>query len=271
MPGIGARMHPAILGRHAVEHGGNLIGNHHPAQREIPAGDTLGERHDVRLDPPSAEGEPPSGASEAGDHLVGDKEDLVSRADFADLREIIVRRNDDSACALNRLRNESGHGVRAFVQDRLFESSCRCGPDALARFRPFEPVGMRSRNVHKAGDARLEHFPVSLNSSRAHRGQRDAVIRVPAGDDLHFLRLSLDSPVEPDCFERALVCFDSAVGEENRVEAWISDLAQTCGKLNGGNIRRSRIARTVGQRGKLRRSCFGQFFAPEAYVDVPES
>ena len=61
-------------------------------QRDVGAGHRLGEGHDVRLDVPVAQGEPAAGASEAGDHLVGDEQHVVAVADLAQLGEVVRRR-----------------------------------------------------------------------------------------------------------------------------------------------------------------------------------
>ena len=83
----------------------------HAAQRQIPARHPFGERDEVRLDPPMAERKPFSGAAKAGDHLVGDQQDLVAVADLAQPREIARRRHDDPARPHDRLGDDRRDGV----------------------------------------------------------------------------------------------------------------------------------------------------------------
>ena len=61
--------------------------------------------------------EPP----EASHHLVGDVEDVVVAADFADALEIVIRRHDDAARGLHRLADEGADPVGADARDRLAE------------------------------------------------------------------------------------------------------------------------------------------------------
>ena len=62
-------------------------------------------------------GEHAARAREAGLDFVGDEEDVVLRADFADFLEVALRRNDYSGFALYRLGEECD-GVR---RDGLFK------------------------------------------------------------------------------------------------------------------------------------------------------
>jgi hypothetical protein len=55
-------------------------------------------------------GEPFAGASEAGLHFVGDKENAVFAADILQELEVLTRRDDETAFAENRLGDDGGDG-----------------------------------------------------------------------------------------------------------------------------------------------------------------
>ena len=63
--------------------------------------------------PHSAGGEPVAEAAEAGDHLVGDEQDVVPAAELAQRAQIAGRRHDDAAGALDGLGEERRDGVGA--------------------------------------------------------------------------------------------------------------------------------------------------------------
>ena len=56
------------------------------AERDVAAGDALGELHDVGLDAVVLEAEPAPGAAEAGDHLVGDQQHVVLASQISRMR-----------------------------------------------------------------------------------------------------------------------------------------------------------------------------------------
>ena len=67
------------------------------------------------------EREHPAGAAEAGDHFVGGQQHLVLVADRADAGEVVGRRHDHAADALDRLGEEHRDRLGALPQDRLLE------------------------------------------------------------------------------------------------------------------------------------------------------
>ena len=111
MSRVGERVHPAFARRHAVDDVAHRVGDADAAEWDVAAGDALGELHDVRLDAVVLQPEPAAGAAEAGDHIVGDEQHVVARADLTDAREVVRGRDDDAAGPLDRLGDERGDGI----------------------------------------------------------------------------------------------------------------------------------------------------------------
>ena len=115
------------------------LADRHRSEGDIAGVNALGQREDVGHDVPMVDGEPPSGASEAGHHLVRDQEDAVLVAGLADRLQIAVWGNDDPVRSRDRLENHRGDGVRSLVLQDLFEVR-RTGAD---RARIGMPAGQR--------------------------------------------------------------------------------------------------------------------------------
>ena len=129
MGAIRKGVHPDLVGH--FEHLGNAVVDADASQREVAAGDRLGEANRVRLDTPVFQSEHLAGTAEAGDDFVGNEEDRVLVADFADAAEVIVLRHDHASRPLHGLRQEHRH---------------RLGP--LAENGPFQLVGGRNPRAH---------------------------------------------------------------------------------------------------------------------------
>jgi hypothetical protein len=67
-----------------LEHLVDMLGDDGRGERRVTGGNPLGHRHDVRHEPELLGGEHGAGATEAVDHLVGDQQDAVLRADLAE-------------------------------------------------------------------------------------------------------------------------------------------------------------------------------------------
>src|SRR4029453_3983195 len=156
---------------------------------------------------------------ESCDHLVGDKQDLVSGTDLSHARKIIVGWNDDTSGPLYGFGYEGGYRVRILLDDGFLQRSRRGGADGFAWLCALEPVGIWRWDVHEARHARLKHFPEGLNPGRAHRGHGDAMVGMPAGNHLDLFRFAFGLPVEARRLECALVRFGPAAGEEDCIQA----------------------------------------------------
>jgi len=116
------------LGR-GFHRGADLVRDLDAAELGVSAGDGFGEGENIGLHAPVFEREPLPRPTEASDDLVRDEEDSVFVADGADEREVVRGRDDDSADAHDRFRDERRDGVRAFVEDRLLEGARGGLPD----------------------------------------------------------------------------------------------------------------------------------------------
>ena len=95
------------------------------AQREVPGGDALRERDEIRVEPESRAREPVADAAEAADDLVRDEEDVPLAADAEGLLEVPGRREQDTACPHDRLAEEPAtlSGPTASIADARAEAS----------------------------------------------------------------------------------------------------------------------------------------------------
>ncbi len=101
------------------------------AEWDIGRCDSLGGDEDVRPDVPVVDGEPLAGAAPTGHHFVGDHECALAVADFAEAREVLGRRHEDTVGADDGLEDDGGDV--AFVANHVLDIvgagdvACRIG------------------------------------------------------------------------------------------------------------------------------------------------
>ena len=140
-------------------------------------------------------------------------------ADLAQSRQVVVRRDDDTAAADNRLDDDGCHRLRAFALDDLFKL-------IYTRYLAFgvlqldrATVTIGRIDVQESGYQRLEFLAPAHLSGRRHGAESEAVVALIAGDDLvAVLTGELLSAVLPRDFEGGLVRFGTAVAEKQVVE-----------------------------------------------------
>jgi hypothetical protein len=88
---------------------GDVRCDHDPAERQVAAGDALGERDQVGAQPEALDAEPAAEPPEASDHRVGDREDAVVRADLH--RPPVAGWRGNAPRADHRLEDERGDGL----------------------------------------------------------------------------------------------------------------------------------------------------------------
>ena len=223
MAGICRRMHELLVRRRFLHHLVHGPGNHHAPQRQIGAGDALGEGDKIGLHAPMAKGKPASGAAEPGNDLVGDQQDVVAIADFAQARKIRGGRHDNPAGPHHRLGDDGRHGIRAFLENGLLEGIG--GADSrIVVARPA--IGVGRRYLQEVRHQGPEHLVIRRHAGGAHRRHGDAVIGVNAGEDLHLLGFAAQLPVIAGDLEGGLVRFRPGRGEIDRRAAGISQFDQ---------------------------------------------
>ena len=215
-----------------------------------------------------AQGEPFSGASEAGDDLVGDQQDVVAIADLADAREVAVGRHDHAARTHDRLGDDGSHRIGAFAQHGLLEGIRRTDARILVA---LPAIGIGGGRLHEVRHQRPEHLVIGGHAGGAHRRHGDAVIGVGAREDLHLLVLALQLPVVARDLEGGFVRFRAGGGEIDRRAVGIGELDQLFGQTDRGNVGGAGIGRGEGELGHLVARRIGQFLAAMAGIDVPQA
>ena len=108
--------------RAAHQHLGDMAGREHARERHDAAGDALGEGDHVGLDVPLLDAEPGACASEAGNRLVADHQQLVAGAELAHPLEIAVWRCERRAAGTrDRLQEHGTDGLGSTRDDRGLE------------------------------------------------------------------------------------------------------------------------------------------------------
>src|SRR5919109_5385384 len=134
-------------------------------------------------------------------------------ADPADVGRIVIGGNEHTAGALYRLSDESGHSLRAFLEDSFLQlTSCRL-TDGLTRLDALKSIGVRRLHMYEIGDPWFEHLPVRSHAGGAHGRQRHTMITMLAGDDLDLVRLAIRLPIKARGLEGALIGFCSTTRE----------------------------------------------------------
>src|SRR5205085_9113399 len=110
-------------------------------QRNIAAGEALGQRDQVGNDAPVVDCKPAARAAEAAHHFVADHLDPVAVTQLAHALEVAIGRDQDAVGAGYRLEEEAGDRLGPFQPDRLLElAQCRlrlvpAALDALGRVK----------------------------------------------------------------------------------------------------------------------------------------
>ena len=264
-------MHPTFGRGHAVDDLADRVGNANPAERHVAARDAFGELHDVRLDAVVLQAEPSTRAAEPGDHLVGNQQHVVSRADLTDAREVVRRRDDDTSRPLHRFGDERRHRFRTRVEDGFLEFVGRGHAETDPRIRADEAIRVGRVDVQEARRARLEHRPEGREAGRAHRGEREPVIGALPRDDLDLLRLAERLPVEPRGLERRLGGFGPAAREEEGVDRGKDQRTQPLGQRDRGHVAPARIGGMKREGRHLPLGGIGQLPPAVSDVHVPQA
>src|SRR4051812_22214185 len=126
----------------------------HGGHRHVAAAQRLSHEHEVRLEAPMLEREPPAGASQPCLNLVDDEQRAVAPAQLMRGPEVTRGRQRDHA-ALYRLDDERGHVLR---------------PQLL-----LEPVEIAERNPPATRQQRTETLLEELVAHQGQRAERDPV------------------------------------------------------------------------------------------------
>ena len=135
--GVGEAVREIAAG---LDRRGDLVAHDGGAERQVTARDALRHRHQIRIEIPETRREPGAEAAEAGDHLVGDEQDLVAAAQLAQIPQVAVGRHDHAAGPLHRLGEEAPRSSR-----RPRARSCARSPPDTRRRTPAGSSRCRTR------------------------------------------------------------------------------------------------------------------------------
>ena len=143
------------------------------AERQVAAGDALRERHEVGIEIPEARREPGAEAAEAGDHLVGDEEDVVAPAKLAQLPQVAGRAARSRRRRPAPARRTAPRWSRRPRARSLRSVSARHhSPYASCAIDWSAPVRVRARHLHEARQRQVEGIGAARQAREARRRER---------------------------------------------------------------------------------------------------
>ena len=168
------------------------------AERDVAGADPLRAGDQVGREAVALAAEPAAEPAEAGDHLVGDEQDVALAADALDLGPVAVGRRDRAAGADHRLADEGGGAARrARRATRARSAGSSCGDlGDVADERAVAVADGRDPGERGAVGVR-------------------AVVREAARHDHRPLRLPDERPVAPDDLRRRVDRLAAAGAEED--------------------------------------------------------
>ena len=168
------------------------------------------------------DGEPAARSAEAGHDLVGDHQDSVFVTQRPDALDVAVGRDEDAVRADDRLEEDRGDGVRAFVADDVLEALQGFGRRPRLLLAPAVRVRIAD-DTHEPGLV----GPATRVAGQRHRAHR-RVIGAIAGEDLV-------APGEvAGQLERVLDRLRAAQREEHLVEVAGQDLGELRAQAGAG-------------------------------------
>ena len=223
------------------------IGDQARAEREVAGGQPLGAGQQVRLNAEHLLGrEPVAETPEAGDHLIGDVEDVVGAADLQTAPVVSGWGNDDAARRQDRLCDKGAHIVGAELGDRVLEvRDLLVAPDVELRVvRP-----QRRIHVREEANPRPVHVHPALVAflSRHRRGEKGrTVICLLSGEHDLLVRPAEAIVVEVHEPERGIDRGGSAGGEEHVVQIARCQVGELL-REHRGRFARSVPGRVIGE------------------------
>ena len=268
MPGVGEAVEElATLPEEGFR---DPVVHHDPTNRDVAGGEPLRDRHQIGVEPVVLGAEPGPRSPEAADHLVGDEQHAVLPADAGDFRPVGVRRHDDPARALDRLRDERGHPLRPEREDPVLEGPCRHEPEFFrgSVAAQLVPVGLHHVLDPRNGEPALAVH--GLHAPEARRAHRAPVVGVVAREDDVSLRLADHVEVAAHHPDHGVVRLRARVGEEDVVEPRGGHLGEDPAELRGGGMGGVEEGVVVRQLRHLTRCGVRELAAAVADVHAPQ-
>ena len=198
----------------------NFVANVQRGERHVRRGNHFGRGQHVRLQRIRLRAKHTSSATKAGDHFIGDKQNLVFFQDRLNLFKVCWRRHDHAACTLHRLGDKTTNGVRPFAQNQRFQFFRQSRRKLLRRFAIFrELIRMRTADAKHTVNRQIEVLMHGRNARQRRRGERHAVIALDPRDDLFLERFTDGVMVVAHQFERGVVRLRAGVCEDHSTVA----------------------------------------------------
>ena len=157
-----------------------------------------------------------AGAAEAGDHLVGDQQNVILLEYRLDLLEIGCRWQDHAACAHQWLGDECADCVRPLTENQALQLRSETRSEhllGLARLRMA--IVVRASGVKKALERQTE-VPVDVRqSAQAGARQGGAMVGALARDDPALVRLADGMMVVAHQLDRRIIGLRARGGEQH--------------------------------------------------------
>ena len=172
------------------DHPRDVICHHHAADGEISRRESLGNRHEVRLEIIVITGKPFARAAEAADDLISHEKNLVTLTNRADFRPVRFRRHNDASSTLDRFGNKRRDAVLAQFFDFLFQFASDFFAELLGRQVAAFPIPERLADVHNVGNREAALFMHVRHAAKTGARHGAAVIGVLSADDDLLIRMA---------------------------------------------------------------------------------
>ena len=179
---------------------GDLRRHQDTTERGIARGDALGHRHQVRADAPSLGRELPTRSAEAGDHLVGDQEDVVTTAELLESLQVALGRTDHTTRPDDGLGDDRRDVLGSELRHRPAYRVDVVGGDP-SRLRDQRRRAVAIAVVLQPGDARPERV--------------EAVIAAVTAEDDLLVGAPFELPVAPGQLAREVDRVRSTAGQHD--------------------------------------------------------
>jgi hypothetical protein len=161
----------------ALERFNDTRGNENGAERRVPAGNSLPDQNNVRLDAPVLDGKSFSGAAHAGHDFVSDKENAVFAADFGDARSVANWRHGGAESGANDWLENKGCGLIGLVFVKMDIEIISAHEFALRKsFVERAVVAEAWRDVAPFGEERFVRRAAGDVAAHGHRAKGAPVI-----------------------------------------------------------------------------------------------
>ena len=153
-----------------------LVGRERGGQRQIPAGEALGDAEDVRADTGVPAGEHPAGTAEPGRHFVADQQDAVPLRQLAQRLDVFDGMIPHARGALHQRLDDDRGQFGVGVADLRLGLRLRRDQGVLRGQAALKAEDVGWRQPERIGQQRLVEMVEQFRITDADRAQRIAVV-----------------------------------------------------------------------------------------------